>query len=305
MAGFTDTVDRDLDSLARAAPRKQPRSLARILSSAFLIVIMIIVSLGMILPYEWTFTSAFKPDKDIFRYAYPISWKTFWPPNPTIQNFVKVFRDWKFGRNLMNSLIAAVLQMTGTLVVSSLAAFTLTRVRWKASGFVFALIMLVALVPFEVIIVPLYVVVRTLGWTRSFLVLFVPWIASPFGIFQLRQAFIEIPKDFDEAAMIEGAKPFQIFWYVILPNAKSSLVTLALMSFLASWNSFMWPLIALQDVSKQVIQVAIATFSLPYNDPAWGAIFAGATLGTVPVLILFIALQRYYVRSAVMSGLKG
>ncbi len=296
---------RDLDQMARAVPRKQPRSLRRIVASVFLVLIMIVVTVGMLLPYEWMFTSAFKTDGEIFRYAYPISWKTFWPPNPTLENFVKVFRDWKFGRNLMNSVIAALAQMSGTVVISSLAAFALTRMKWKGSNLVFGIIMLVALVPFEVIMVPLYVVVRSLRLTRNFLVLFVPWIASPFGIFQLRQAFAEIPRDFDEAALIEGASPFQIFWNVILPNTKSSLVTLSLMSFLWSWNAFMWPLIAMQDVTKQVIQVAIATFTLPYQLPEWGAIFAGATLGTLPVLILFVLLQRYYVRSALMSGLKG
>jgi ABC-type glycerol-3-phosphate transport system permease component len=270
-----------------------------------LVLIMIVITFVFILPYEWMFTSAFKTDGEIFRYAWPISWKTFFPPQPTLDNFRSVFVEWGFGRNLANSAIAAVCQMTGTLAVCSLAAFALTRLHFRGSNLLFALVMLVALVPFEVIMVPLYVTARQLGITNTYPALFLPWIANPFGIFQLRQAFMEIPRDFDEAAMIEGASPFQIFWYVILPNAKPALITLALMSFLWSWNAFMWPLIVMQDARKQVIQVAIATFTLPYQLPEWGAIFAGATLATLPVLILFILLQRYYVRSALMSGLKG
>jgi ABC-type glycerol-3-phosphate transport system permease component len=176
---------------------------------------------------------------------------------------------------------------------------------FRGRDLIFAIIMITAMMPFEAIIVPLYMVMRSLELTNSYFALFLPWIANPFGIFLLRQTFIEIPRDYDEAAKVEGASYFQIFWHIILPNSRPALVTLALISFLLSWNSFMWPLIVMHDPDKQLIQVAIATFTQPGELPKWGNIFAGATAATIPILIIFLALQRYYVRGVVMSGVKG
>jgi multiple sugar transport system permease protein/putative chitobiose transport system permease protein len=153
--------------------------------------------------------------------------------------------------------------------------------------------------------IPLYIVMRSFGLQNTYFALFLPWIANPLGIFLLRQAFIEIPRDFDDAAMMEGASHFQVFWNVILPNARPALITLALFSFLWSWNAFLWPLIVMQDPRKQVVQVAVATFTIPQEYPAWGEIFAASSIATVPVLLLFVALQRYYIRGIVMTGLKG
>jgi ABC-type glycerol-3-phosphate transport system permease component len=266
---------------------------------------MLAIAAVFLLPYEWMFSSAFKSTAEIFKYSWPVSWKTFLPPAPTLENFRVIFRDWNFGRNMLNSLFVSVCQVVGTLVVCSLSAFALTRMRFPGQGLIFGAVMLIALVPFEVVMVPLYVTVREMGLQNSYAALFLPWLANPFGVFLLRQAFTEIPRDYDEAAIIEGASPSQIFRHIILPNSRPALITLALMSFLWSWNAFMWPLIIMQDVNKQVVQVAIATFTLPYQLPAWGEIFAGATAATVPVLIVFSALQRYYVRGVVMSGLKG
>ncbi len=249
--------------------------------------------------------SSLRSTEEIFRYTYPLTWKSIIPTSITFDNFFDIFYKWGFGKNIWSSIIAATSQMIGTLILCSTAAFALSRIRFKGRDLLFAVIFLTSLMPFEAIIVPLYMVVRSLGLTSSYASLFLPWIANPFGIFLLRQAFIEIPRDYDEAAKVEGANYFQIFWHVTLPNVKPALVTLALVSFLLSWNSFMWPLIVMQDPNKQLIQVAIATFIAPGELPKWGNIFAGATASTIPILIIFLFLQRYYVRGVVMSGIKG
>jgi ABC-type glycerol-3-phosphate transport system permease component len=266
---------------------------------------VILITLIFFIPFEWTFQGAFKSTKDIFDDAWPVTWRTFLPANPTLQNFYNIFVSWGFGRFMINSFYIAICQTVGTLIVSSLAAFGLTRLRFRFQDLLFALVMFVAFIPFEVVMVPLYVTVRSVGLINSYPALFLPWIANPFGIFLLRQAFMEIPRDFDESAIVDGANHFQIYWHIIIPNSKPALITLALMSFLWSWNSFFWPLIAMQDNAKQVIQVAIASFTLPYQLPAWGEIFAGATISTIPILIVFISLQRYYIKGAIMSGIKG
>ena len=270
-----------------------------------IIILIFTATIVFIIPYLWMFLSSFKTTSDIFRYTYPLSWKTFIPPSPTLNNYKSIFFDWRFGRSLLNSMIASIGQMIGTLVICSLSAYVLARIKFRGSNTLFGIIMLVAFIPFEVYMVPLFQVINFLNLQSSYFALFLPWIANPFGIFLLRQAFMEIPRDFDDAAMVEGASHFQIFWYVILPSAKPTLITLSLMSFLWSWNAFLWPLIVMQDPSKQVVQVKIATFTIPSELPAWGEIFAGSAMATIPILILFIILQRYYIKGAVLSGLKG
>jgi ABC-type glycerol-3-phosphate transport system permease component len=273
---------------------------------ALLIVILLFVTVVFVLPYLWMFMNSFKPSEDVFKYSYPLTWKTFIPPVPTLANYLKIFappNDFQF--KMLNSLIVAICQLVGTLIFCAPAAYVLSRMKFRGRDFLFGLILLVAFVPFEVNMVPLYIVVRSLNLQNSYGAVFLPFIASPFGVFLLRQSFMEIPVDYDEAAQMEGASRLQILWHVILPNAKPTLITLALMSFLNAWNAFFWPLIVIQDPNKQLVQVAVATFTLPTQLPAWGEIFATSTMATIPVLILFLFLQKYYIRGVVMSGIKG
>lgn len=256
-------------------------------------------------PFLWMVLSSFKSSGEIFRYAFPLSWKTIFPPNPTFENFVAVFSEHKFGVNLANSIFVSLAQVLGSLLVCSFAAFALSRIKFRGRNAVMLLILITAMVPFEVILIPLFIVIRDLGIINSYLALILPAISSPFSVFLLRQSFADLPKDFDEAAVVEGANLFQIYWHIILPNSKSSLITVALLGFMNSWNSFLWPLIVLQDPKKQMIQVALASFTNPSELPAWGEIFAAATIATVPVLILFITLQKYYIQGFVLSGIKG
>jgi ABC-type glycerol-3-phosphate transport system permease component len=189
-------------------------------------------------------------------------------------------------------------------VTCSLAAFVFARTRFRGRDTLFALSMLTAFVPFDVVVVPLYSVVRSLDLVSTYAALFLPFVASPFGVFLMRQAFLEIPRDLDEAATVEGASLFQIFRHVVLPNGRPALVTLALVQFMWAWNSFLWPLVVMQDRTKQVVQVTISTFRTAANYPLYGELFAASTAATVPILILFFLLQRYYVRGMLMSGMK-
>lgn len=270
-----------------------------------LVVAMVLTTLVVAVPYAWMVLSAFKPTADVFKYATPLSVWTFVPPEPTLANFGVIFGQFAFARALLNSAIAATGHTLGTLIVCSLAAFAFSRLRFRFREVIFALVMVTSFIPFEAIMVPLYMVTRDLGMIDTYAGLFVPWIANAAGMYLLRQTFIEIPREYDEAAMLEGASAFRILWDVILPNARPALVTLALISALTSWNAFLWPLIVIQDPNKKVVQVAIATFTEPGQLPTWGELFAGATVATVPVLVIFLALQRFYVRGMVMSGIKG
>jgi multiple sugar transport system permease protein len=257
-----------------------------------------------IVPFLWMFLTSFKPTEDVFRYTSPLTWKTFIPPVPTLANYVAIFTTWNFQRDLMNTMIAASGQVIGACLTSTLAAFVFARLRFPGRDVLFAFTMLTAFVPFDVVVVPLYIVMKSLGLVSTYWALFLPFSFSPFGIFLMRQAFLEIPRELDEAARLEGASLIQVFWHVILPNAIPALVTLALVQFMWSWNSYLWPLVIMQDPNRQVVQVTIAKFRTVANFPLFGELFASATAATVPIMLLFFWLQRFYVRGMLVSGMK-
>lgn len=271
----------------------------------FFYIALLVLAVIFLVPYLWMMISSIRPNAEIFKFTYPFTWKTLIPVNVTLNNYVEIFRDYGFGKNLLNSLIVAFFQVAGTLLLSCLAGYVFSRIKFRGRELLFAVIMMASMIPFEVIMVPMYSVARQLGLTDKLVGIWLPWIANPLGIFLIRQAFNGLPKDFDEAAMVEGANHFQIFSKVLLPNIKPTLITLTLMSFLWSWNAFLWPLIVVAKPSKQLIQVAISQYALPQQTPMWGNIFAASAIATVPILILFIALQKYYISGAIASGIKG
>ncbi|MCC7370112.1 MAG: carbohydrate ABC transporter permease [Chloroflexi bacterium] len=289
---------------AAPLPGQRPTWLDRSLADVPSYVAMVAVAFIFLTPFIWMFLTSFKPTVDVFRYTTPLSVWTFIPPAPTLENYVSIFTTWSFHRDLLNTLIAAGGQVTGALLTSTLAAFVFSRMRFPGRDVLFAFTMLTAFVPFDVVVVPLYIVMRSLGLVSSYWALFLPFSFSPFGIFLMRQSFLEIPRELDEAATIEGASLVQVFWHIILPNTRPALVTLALIQFMWSWNSYLWPLVIMQDPNKQVVQVTIAKFRTIANFPLFGELFAAATAATIPLLILFFLLQRYYVRGMLVSGMK-
>lgn len=266
-----------------------------------ILAVILAVFLG---PYAWIVASSFKPQFEIFRDLRPISWGTFIPLHPTLENFVHLFVDRGVGRALVNSAIVSGCQVAGTLVLCTMAAYGLTRIRFRGAHVVFGLVLMTFLLPIESLMVPLYIHVSRLGLQDTLVGAFIPWIASPFGLFLLRQAFEDLPRELDEAARIDGAGHFRIFWSIVLPNVHTTLATLALVTFLFSWNAFLWPLVIIQSPRNQLIQLAIAQSVAIGQLPNWGETFAGATIATVPLIVLFLFLQRYFVRGIAMTGMK-
>jgi ABC-type glycerol-3-phosphate transport system permease component len=274
----------------------------RVLAAGTILAAIIVVFL---LPYAWIVASSFKPQATIFRDLNPVSWRSFVPFNPTADNVIHLFIQRGVGRALVNSAIISACQVAGTLTLCALAAYGLTRIRFRGSGIVFVLILMTFLLPIESLMVPLYQVVARIGLQDTLIAAFIPWIASPFGLFLLRQAFEELPRELDDAATIDGAGHLRIFWSIVLPNIRTALATLALVTFLFSWNSFLWPLVILQSPENQVIQLAIAQSVAPGQLPNWGETFAGAMVATLPLILLFVFLQRFFVRGIAMTGAKG
>lgn len=258
-----------------------------------------------LMPYIWIISSSVKSQFNIFSDVSPLNWRAFLPIGATADNYGSLMARRDIVGALMNSAIVSIVQVILTLVLCSTAAYALTRIRFRGANVVFMLVLATFMLPIEAMMVPLYQVVSDFGLHDTLLGVLIPWIASPFGLFLLRQAFEELPQELEDAARLDGAGHFRIFFSIILPNVKTALATLALVTFLFSWNSFLWPLIVTQSPETQLIQVAVAQSVSPGELPNWGETFAGVTIATVPLLLLFLFLQKYFVQGMAMSGLKG
>lgn len=289
---------------ASRSHRRLSASLARVLLLAAGYVLIAAIFCFFAVPYLWMVSSSFKPFDEILQNVFPLTWKTFIPVHPTMQNFVTIFTQQDFGQYMYNSLLVAFAQIVGTLIISAPAAFALSRMQFRGREFLFGIMLATMLIPFDVVVVPLFITVRELGMQDTYWALFLPFVFNPFGIFLLRQSFVELPKELDEAATIDGANIGQIFWNIVIVNSKPALVTLALVTFLYSWNGFFWPLVVMQSDSKQVVSVFIGK-QITLQMSFWGRMFAACTFASVPVIGIFMWLQRYYVRGIATTGLKG
>lgn len=267
-------------------------------------ILLAAIGIIFVFPIAWAALSSFKSTNDIITGTFPLSWSSFLPLQPTFENYFYLFTELNFQRNLLNTLIAACGQVGIAVVASSLAGYAFARLRFPGSRVVFALLLLTAFIPIEAIIVPLYRIMQWLGLVSTYPALFLPFACNPFGIFLMRQAFRDIPLEMEEAAKIDGAGPLRVFLTIALPNVKPTLATLVLIQFIWSWNAYLWPLVIMQDPNKQIAQVAIANLKSIPNFPMDGPLFAAATAVTIPLVILSIVLQRYYVRGLVTSGMK-
>jgi ABC-type glycerol-3-phosphate transport system permease component len=277
------------------------RVAGRLVLTAVVIAVVVIV---FFLPYVWIVTSSFKSQGGIFTDVSPLSWRTFIPVEPTFDAYRTLFGQKGIGRPFVNSLIVSTLQVLLTVILCSMAAYALTRIKFRGRELIFGLILLTFILPVEALVVPLYQVVSDVGLQDTLAGAFVPFIASPFGLFLLRQAFQEIPRELDEAAILDGAGHFRIFFSVILPNVRTALATLALVTFLFSWNAFLWPLVVEKSPENTMLQTAIAQSGSPGELPNWAVTFAGASIATVPLVILFLVLQKHFIRGMATSGLK-
>ncbi len=284
----------------------------KILGFAMRFVLYTIICLIFLVPFIWMFFGSVREESEIFQFLSPLSLRTFFPVDWTIAHYADVLGlsesgkryGLNFGRNLFNSLLVSAAVVVSSLVFNTMGAYFFARLRFPWKGVLLAYVIATLLVPFEVTMVPLYIVVRTLGLQNSYWAMIVPWFASPFVIFSLIQFFRDIPYELDESALIDGAGYFRVLRSIIMPLAVPALVTMGLLEFQFIWNLFYWPLIAVSNDKIQVLQVAISG-QTTQTTTFWGRTFAGSTLASLPVILIFLALQRYYVRGITTTGIKG
>lgn len=280
--------------------------LKKILIKLSIILISTFIFIVFFAPLIFMIGASLRLDQHIFANIRPISIRTFVPrlEELTLFNFYGIFRIMDFGRPLFNSVVVGIFMTGGVLFINSLAAFAFSRVDLPYKNILFLLLLLPMFIPVQVSMIPMYNVVRALGFTNTYSSLIIPWWGQPFALFFFKQFFDGIPRSLDEAATIDGASLFGIFRHIIVPNAKPAFITLGLIQFLESWDGFFWPLIAVEDRALHVVQVAVATMLDP-EYIRWGFTFASATLATVPILLVFLLLQRYYISGLTRSGIKG
>ncbi len=263
-------------------------------------VLLSVAGILFILPFFWLVSTSLKELDQIFTMP-PI-----WIPNPNRwQNYPEALSYFPFLRQLRNTLIIDLSSTGLTLISSTLVAFSFSRLRWVGRDLCFFLMLATMMLPYQVTMIPLFIIYRSLNWVNSFLPLIIPHaFGVPFFIFLLRQFFLSIPKDLDDAATIDGCLEVGILRHIILPLAKPALTTVALFQFLGSWNDFLGPLIYLNDPDKYTLPLGIQVFAST-SGVQWGWMMAATTVLTVPVVVLFFFTQRTFIQGISVTGMKG
>ncbi|NOX97549.1 MAG: carbohydrate ABC transporter permease [Nitrospirae bacterium] len=262
------------------------------------------VSLIFLFPILWMISSSLTPNSEVIQY--PPRWI---PSHPTLANYIEVFttaRTVRVGRALFNSAFVSVSTVILTLLVASLAAYPLARMEFKGKNALFIFILIGFMVPAQVTFVSLFLIFNSVGWLNTYQALILPAGASPFGVFLLRQFFLAIPKDLEDAARIDGCSRLRILFSIILPLSKPALATLSIFTFLGSWNSFLWPLIVMTDPKSMTVPVILAYYVASFQSSfKWGTLMAVAVVSSLPAVIIFLIFQKQFVRGIALTGLKG
>ncbi len=268
--------------------------------SLLLYLLLSLIAVIMLFPLLWLLSTALKsPQENLFQL--PPQWI---PQHPTLENFSTVWNSQPFGRYLFNSSFVAICTVVCNLLFCSLAAYPLARLEFTGRRVIFASILATLAIPFQIIMVPLYVLTVQLRLNNTYLGIMFPYLAGAFGIFLLRQAFAAVPKELEEAARMDGCSELGIWGRIMLPAIRPALVTLAIFTFIGSWSDFLWPLIVLDRPELYTLPLGVAQLSGAFSLD-WRLISAGAILSIVPVLILFVLVQRYVISTNASSGIKG
>ena len=269
--------------------------------SLFKHTVLIFFGIFFIFPLIWMLATALKTDQQV------LSYPPTWIPDPVVwQNFPDAFRFVPFATYLRNSLLVATLSVIGVTISSALPAYAFSRMEWPGRDIVFVLVISTIMLPFQVTMIPLYIIFNKIGWINTLWPLFVPsFFGNAFYIFLLRQFFLGIPQELSDAAFIDGAGELRILWSVILPLAKPALMVVALFQFLNSWNDFLVPLIYLNDRELFTISLGLAQMQSSYGLSRFSLIMAAASIFTVPIIVLFFFAQRSFIQGITFTGMKG
>jgi len=271
----------------------------RRLKKPLIYITLSLIAVSMLIPFLWMVRTALMDPAEVF--SYPIKWL---PRPPKWEHFKEACSAVPFGRFYLNSFLIAVCITGGQVMTSAMAAYAFSRLRFPGRDQIFFGYLATLMIPSAVTMIPLFVLLQKLHWINSYKAVVLPGIFSVYGTFLLRQFFMTIPKELEEAATIDGCSRWQIFWMIILPLSKPALATLTILTFMGSWRAFMWPLIVLHSPQKLTLPVGLAFFQSEFSSD-WHLLMAGSIVMLIPIIVVFIIGQKFFTEGIQLGAIKG
>ena len=268
------------------------------LTLALRYLVLIIAGLTMIIPFLWMLSTSLKEPGSVLTATPQII-----PKSPTFESYRAVADAVPLARIFTNSVLVTTITVAAQLATASLAAYAFARMRWPGRNALFTLYLATLMVPSQVTITPLFILMTKLGWVNTYQGLILPGITGAFGVFLMRQAMLGVPREYEEAAFLDGANHWTVFTTIILPTVRPALATLAVFATMGSWNDFLWPLFVTNDEKLMTLPVGLSLLQGRYTSD-WNLIMAGAVVSVVPIVAVFLAAQRAFVNGVLLSGLK-
>ena len=264
-----------------------------------LYAVLTVVLVVVVAPFVWMVLGSFKTQGELLQNP-----PTWWPQTATLDNYTQLFSRLNFKQYFFNSTVVAVAVTAGNMLFCSMVGYALAMLDFRGKKALFVVVMATLLIPGVVTFVPLFVLVTNIGLTNSLPGLILPFLVTPFGVFLMRQFISGLPRDLLDAGRVDGASELRIFARIILPLCGPALATLGMLTFLGSWNNFLWPLVVAQEESKFTLPVALSLYAKGQNSTEYGLLLAGATVVIVPILALFLVLQRRVIEGIATTGIK-
>ncbi len=266
-----------------------------------LYLIMIALVVLMVTPFAWMLSTSLKAQQYILETP-----PRLFPSPVTFESYTGLAERIDLARVVFNSAFVAAATTVGQIVISAMAAYAFARLVWRGRNLVFTLYLATMMVPSVVMVIPQFILIRQLGWVNTYAALIIPSLFNAFGTFLLRQSFLGLPKDFEEAAFVDGANPFTIFWRIMLPLNLPAIATLVVLSFMGSWNSYLFPLFVARKDEVITLPVALGVLQAgPRALTEWNLVMAGAVITVLPILIVYLMAQKWFIQGIVSSGIKG
>jgi multiple sugar transport system permease protein len=279
--------------------RQSKRAQKRVFA-VFWYIVLGITAVAVMLPYAWMISTSLKDPQEVF--TYPPSWI---PRAWRYENYADAWQAAPFGRYFLTSLFVALIVTVGQLVTCSLAAFAFARMNFRGKNVAFALFLSTTMISTQVTLVPSYLVLKNLGWLDTYMALIVPFLANAFGVFMMRQYFMTLPQELEDAAKLDGCGRLRFLWQILLPLSKPIVASQALFAFMGNWNSYLWPLIVTTSQNMRTLQIGLRYFVSQEGGTQWGVFMAATVFVSLPIVIFYLVVQRSFVEGIAKTGIQG
>lgn len=269
------------------------------LTNSLIYIFLFIIAVVTLFPFIWMFFTSFKAEADILAYPPSLIPRTF-----SLRSYLEIWNSIPFFRLFVNTVIFSVGVTFISVILDSMAAYAFARIDFPFKNILFIIVLVTLMIPFQVILIPLFKLLYELNWLNTYMGLIIPRASSAFGIFLLRQFFVKIPYALEDAARIDGCSEFTIFRKIIMPLSKPALATIAIFHFMYNWNDFLWPMVITNSMSMRTLPVGLALFRGEHVIE-YGMLTAGAVLALLPIVLVYLYAQKYFVQGIALTGLKG